>query len=78
MIPIEPIDFWRYGELIALIPMLIGAIILVLYSRMKSGGYRSTISQTISQSFVTQRIFSPVMTLFFPLWISMVLGWPPR
>ncbi len=75
MIPDSPIPFFEYFDAISLGVLVLAVGFLLISHRRKSGSLLGSISQTIAASPSSQRIFSIVMTVFFPLYYTFIWLW---
>jgi|GEM_PF-1230488 len=75
MIPMTPITFWKYFDIVSLGILIVVVSALLALHYKKTGGLLSTISKTVAHSPHTSLIFSVAMTLFFPLYYAFLWFW---
>lgn len=75
MIPVSPLTFWEYFDVISLGALTLVIVTLLLSHRKKSGSLLSSISKTVAYSPQSSQIFSVAMTVFFPLYYAFLWFW---
>lgn len=75
MIPVSPVPFWQYFDLITLSILLSVTAVLVMAQRKSTGKLLGTISQSVAHTKRSSLIFSIFMTICYPLYYAFVWLW---
>lgn len=75
MIPSEPVQFWRYFDIVVIATVTLVVAWLMITHRKKKGELLASISQTIAADKRSSFIFSVMMTVAVPLYYGFIWFW---
>ena len=75
MIPMEPISFWQYFDIIVIALVSTTTLYLMAGHKRKTGMLLSSVSQTIAADKRSSLIFSVMMTIVAPLYYAFIWFW---